>query len=60
MGKWKHNSTHFFTSALDKGEWLASSLSRCDPETHLIGDLVGPRVGLDGLLKIKSLVSIEN
>jgi hypothetical protein len=44
----------FLTSALDGGEWSASSLdlfsrSEIDPGTHWVGDLVGPRAGLDAV-----------
>ena len=53
--KWLYS---FLTSALDKCEWSASlsgpvpSWERA-PLIHWIGDLMGPRVGLDALLKRK-------
>jgi hypothetical protein len=49
----------FFTSApLDGGEWLASGTGRFTsrkraPGTHWIGCWVGPRAGLDAVVKRK-------
>jgi hypothetical protein len=45
-------ATPFLTSALDRGEWLASCPSRFTPRerahgTHCIGGWVGPRSGRD-------------
>jgi hypothetical protein len=36
----------FLTSALDGGEWSASSPGRFTPGTHWIGGWLGPRAGL--------------
>jgi hypothetical protein len=48
------------TSALARGEWSASWPGRFTsgkraPDTHWIGDLVGPRAGLDDMKKSKFL-----
>jgi hypothetical protein len=49
----------FLTTALDGGEWPASQLGAAlspgkePPVTHWIGDLVGPRTGLDTVVKRK-------
>jgi hypothetical protein len=48
----------FLTSTLDGGEWSASRSSRFNhrertPGTHWIGDWVGPRAGLDTVVKRK-------
>jgi len=48
------------TSALDGGEWSASRLGRLtprekDPGTYWIGGWVGPRAGLDTVVKRKIL-----
>jgi hypothetical protein len=47
------------TSALDGGEWSASHPSRFTsreraPGTHWIGSWVGPRAGLDAVVKRKT------
>jgi hypothetical protein len=49
-----------FTSALDGGEWSASRPGRFTPRerassTHWIGGWVGPRAGLDAVVKRKIL-----
>jgi hypothetical protein len=56
----------FLTSALDGGEWSASSLGRFTPKEiavgiHWIRGRVGPRTGLDAVKKRKtlSLLGIE-
>jgi len=46
----------FLSSVLDGGEWLASRHGRLisesrAPGTHWIGDWVGPRSGLDAVVK---------
>jgi hypothetical protein len=41
----------FLISALNGDEWSASCPGRFIPDTHLLGDSVGPRVGLDALTK---------
>jgi hypothetical protein len=51
-------STHSLTSALDGGEWSASSPGRFTPRerapgTHWIEGRVGPRAVLDGVVKRK-------
>jgi hypothetical protein len=48
--------TFFLTSALVRGEWSASRLSRFTPVerapgTHWMGGWVGPRAGLDDVEK---------
>jgi hypothetical protein len=48
----------FLTSALDGGEWSALRLSHFTPrerpsDTHVVGGWVGPRAGLDVVLKRK-------
>jgi hypothetical protein len=58
LGEWRYSSTHSLTSALDGGEWLASRSGsftpmETAPGTHRIGGWVGPRVGLDVVVKIK-------
>jgi hypothetical protein len=50
----------FFTSALDRGEWLTSHPDRFTPEEgahsiHWIGGWDGPRAGFDIVGKRKSL-----
>jgi hypothetical protein len=55
----------FLTSALDGGEWLASrpgcftpgEKSPGTPATHWIGGCVGPRAGLDAVVKRKWAIS---
>jgi hypothetical protein len=49
---------HSLTSALDGGEWSALHLGRFTPRerapvTHWIGGWVGPRSGLDAVVKRK-------
>jgi hypothetical protein len=58
MREWSYRSTHSLTSALDGGEWSASRPGRFTPRerapvTHWIGDWVGPRAGLDVVLRRK-------
>jgi hypothetical protein len=53
-----YSSTHSLTSALDGGEWSASRPGRFttrerDPGTHWIGGWVGPRAGLNAVVKRK-------
>jgi hypothetical protein len=57
LGKWRYSST-FLTLALDGGEWSASHPSHFTPRetapgTHWIGGWVGPRAGLDAVVKRK-------
>jgi hypothetical protein len=52
----------FLTPALDGGEWSASRPGRFTPreiahDTHWIGGWVGPRAGLDAMVKRKFPVS---
>jgi hypothetical protein len=54
----------FLTSALVGGEWPASRPGRFtpgkrDPGTHLIGDCVDPRAGLDDVKERKFLILLE-
>jgi hypothetical protein len=56
-------STHSLTSALDGGEWSASRPGRFTPRerapgTHWIGDWVGPRAGLDVVVKKKTSLDL--
>jgi hypothetical protein len=58
LGEWKYSSTHSLTSPLDGGEWPASRPGHFTPRertpgTHWIGGWVGPRAGLDAVVKIK-------
>jgi hypothetical protein len=58
LGKWMYSSTHSLASAIDGGEWSASRPGRFtprerDPGTHWIGGWVGPRAGLDAVVKRK-------
>jgi hypothetical protein len=58
LGEWKYRSTHSLTSALDGGDWSASSSDHFNPRervpgTHWIGGWVGPRVVLDVVVKRK-------
>jgi hypothetical protein len=51
-------STNFLTSALDGGEWSASRPCRFTPRErapgiHWIGGWMGPRGGLDAVVKRK-------
>jgi hypothetical protein len=55
-----YSSTHSLTSALDRGEWLASRTGRSTPRertpgTNWIRGWVGPRAVLDAVLKRKIL-----
>jgi len=55
LGEWSYSSTHFFTSPLDGGE-LASRPGRFTQRekvygNHWIGGWVGPRFGLDVVVK---------
>jgi hypothetical protein len=57
-GKWRYSSTHSLTSALDGGEWSAShpdsfTLRERAPGTHWKRGCVGPRAGLDAVVKRK-------
>jgi hypothetical protein len=50
---------HSLTSALDGGEWSASHPGHLTPretapDTHWVGDWVGPRASLDMVLKRKT------
>jgi hypothetical protein len=56
MGEWRYSFT--LTSALNEGEWSASrpgrfTPSEIDPGTHWIGGWMGPRAGLDAVVKRK-------
>jgi hypothetical protein len=56
LGEWTYSYTHSLTSALDGGEWSASSSDRFTPRertpcTHWIGGWVGPRAVLDAVVK---------
>jgi hypothetical protein len=58
FGEWRYSSTHSLTSALDGGEWSVSRPGRFTPRertpcTHCNGGWVGPRAGLDALVKRK-------
>jgi hypothetical protein len=58
LGELKYRPTHYLTSALDRGEWLASRPGRFtprerDPGTHWIGGWVGLRAVLDAVVKRK-------
>jgi hypothetical protein len=58
LGEWMYNSTHYLTSALDGGEWLASLPgrfipSKTAPGTHWIGGWVGLRAVLETVVKRK-------
>jgi hypothetical protein len=53
---WMYSSTHYLTSALDGGEWLASFPGRFTPKerapgAHWIGGWVGSRALLDAVMK---------
>jgi hypothetical protein len=55
LGEWRY-SPCILTSALDGGEWSASYSGRFNPReralgTHSIGGWVGPRAGLDAVVK---------
>jgi hypothetical protein len=58
LWEWRYSSTHSFTFALEGGEWSASLPGRFiargrTPGTHWIGDWVGPRACLEGVVKRK-------
>jgi hypothetical protein len=58
FGEWRYSSIQCLTSALDGGEWSASSPGRFTPRergpgTHWIGGWVGPRAILDAVMKRK-------
>jgi hypothetical protein len=58
IGEWWYSSTYSLTSELDGGEWPASRPGRFIPRerapgTQWIGGWVGPRFGLDVVLKGK-------
>jgi hypothetical protein len=58
LEEWRYSSTHSLASALDGGEWSTSRPSRFTareraPGTHWIGGWVGPRAGLDTVVKRK-------
>jgi hypothetical protein len=58
LEEWRYSSIHSLTSALGGGDWSAShpgrfTLSERAPGTHWIGGWVGPRVGLDAVVKRK-------
>jgi len=58
LGEWRYSSTHSLTSVLDGGEWSASRPGRFIPKervpgTHCIGGWVGPRAGLDAVVRRK-------
>jgi hypothetical protein len=55
-----YSSTHSLTSALEGGEWSASSSGRLTPRervpgTHWIGGWMGPRAVWDAMVKRKIL-----
>jgi hypothetical protein len=59
-GERRYSFYSFLTSALDRGEWLASRPGRTLPRgrtlgTHCTGDWVGPRAGLDTEVRGKIL-----
>jgi hypothetical protein len=56
LGKWRYSSTYSLTSALDGGEWSVSRPGRFTPRegapgTHWIGGWVGPKAGLEAVIK---------
>jgi hypothetical protein len=58
LGEWRYSSRHSLTLALDGGEWSALRPGRFiskerAPGTHGIGGWMGPRAGLDGVVKRK-------
>jgi hypothetical protein len=58
LGEWRYSSTHSLTWALDGGEWLALRPGLFTPRernigTHWIEDWMGPRAGLDAVVKRK-------
>jgi hypothetical protein len=46
MREWKYSST-ILNSAVNGGEWLASSVRRFTPGTCCVGGWLSPRAGLD-------------
>jgi hypothetical protein len=57
-GEWRYRPTHSLISALDGGKWLASRPGHFTPRerafgTHCIGGWMGPRGGLDAMVKRK-------
>jgi hypothetical protein len=65
LGGWRYSYTHSLTSTLDGGEWSASRHGRFTPreralDTHWIGGWLGPRAGLDAVVRRKiSLPGLE-
>jgi hypothetical protein len=58
LGEWSYSSTQSLTSALDGGEWSAARPDRFSsreraPGTYWIRSWVGPRAGLDAVVKRK-------
>jgi len=58
LGEWRYSYTHCLTLALDGGEWSASLSGRFTPwerapATNWRGGWVGPRAGLDAVVKRK-------
>jgi hypothetical protein len=58
LGEWRCSSTHSLTSAVDGNEWSASrpgpfTAREIVPGTHWIGGWVGPRAGVDTVVKRK-------
>jgi hypothetical protein len=58
LGEWRYSSTHSLTSALNGGERSALRHGRLTPRertpgTRCIGVWVGPRAGLDAVVKRK-------
>jgi hypothetical protein len=57
LGEWRYSSIHSLTPALDGGEWSASrgrfTPRERAPGTHWRGGWVGPRAGLDAVVKRK-------
>jgi hypothetical protein len=58
LGECRYSSTYSLTSALVGGEWSASRTGRFTPreralDTGWIGDWVGPRPGLDSVVRRK-------
>jgi hypothetical protein len=56
LGEWRYSSTHSLTPALDGGKWSDSRSGRFIPRekvpgTHWTGVWVGPRAGLDAVVK---------
>jgi hypothetical protein len=58
LGEWRYITTYYLISAQDGGEWSASRSSHITfreraPGSHWIGSWVGPRAGLDVVVKRK-------